>query len=79
MRRELRTRAARHGATASDHARCCANCRRTSPQGPSGRTPFDLDDYLDDYAVDRRLRNDLGLLWLVALDAAGPVRVEGVP
>ena len=25
------------------------------------------------------LRNDLGLLWLVTLDAAGPQRIEGVP
>ena len=49
------------------------------PQGPSGRTLFDLGDFLDDYAVDPRLRNDLGLLWLVTLDASGPRRVEGVP
>jgi poly-gamma-glutamate capsule biosynthesis protein CapA/YwtB (metallophosphatase superfamily) len=49
------------------------------PQGPSGRTLFDLGDFVDDYAVNASLRNDLGLLWLVTLDAAGPVRVEGVP
>jgi poly-gamma-glutamate capsule biosynthesis protein CapA/YwtB (metallophosphatase superfamily) len=49
------------------------------PQGPSRRTLFDLGDFLDDYAVDPRLRNDLGLLWLVTLDASGPRRVEGVP
>lgn len=49
------------------------------PQGASGRTLFDLGDFLDDYAVDPVLRNDLGLLWLVTLDAAGPRRVEGVP
>jgi len=49
------------------------------PQGPSGRTLFDLGDFIDDYAVDPRLRNDLGLLWLVALAADGPRRVEGVP
>jgi len=49
------------------------------PQGPSGRTLFDLGDFIDDYAVDQVLRNDLGLLWLVTLDADGPRRVEGVP
>jgi poly-gamma-glutamate synthesis protein (capsule biosynthesis protein) len=48
-------------------------------QGASGRTLFDLGDFIDDYAVDRALRNDLGLLWLVTLDADGPRRVEGVP
>jgi poly-gamma-glutamate capsule biosynthesis protein CapA/YwtB (metallophosphatase superfamily) len=49
------------------------------PQGARGRTLFDLGDFLDDYAVDRELRNDLGLLWLVTLDADAPVRIEGVP
>jgi poly-gamma-glutamate capsule biosynthesis protein CapA/YwtB (metallophosphatase superfamily) len=48
------------------------------PQGRSGRTLFDLGDFIDDYAVDPDLRNDLGLLWLVTLDAGGPQRVEGV-
>ena len=49
------------------------------PQGPSKRTLFDLGDFIDDYAVDAALRNDLGLLWLVTLDQDGPSRVEGVP
>ena len=49
------------------------------PQGPSGRTLFDLGDFIDDYAVDSRLRNDLGLLWLITLDAGGPLRIEAVP
>ena len=49
------------------------------PQGVSGRTLFDLGDFIDDYAVDRALRNDLSLLWLVTLDAGGPQRVEAVP
>jgi poly-gamma-glutamate synthesis protein (capsule biosynthesis protein) len=48
-------------------------------QGASGRTLFDLGDFIDDYAVDPMLRNDLGLLWLVTLDVDGPHRVEGVP
>ena len=49
------------------------------PQGVSGRVLFDLGDFLDDYAVDPLLRNDLSLLWLVTLDADGRTRVEGVP
>src|SRR5918992_2360581 len=49
------------------------------PQGPSGRTLFDLGDFLDDYAVDPVLRNDLGLLWLVTLDGRGPIRLEAAP
>jgi poly-gamma-glutamate capsule biosynthesis protein CapA/YwtB (metallophosphatase superfamily) len=49
------------------------------PHGTRRRTLFDLGDFLDDYAVDPLLRNDLSLLWLVQLDADGPGRVEGVP
>ena len=49
------------------------------PQGVRGRVLFDLGDFLDDYAVDPLLRNDLSLLWLVTLDADGRRRVEGVP
>ncbi len=41
---------------------------------------YDLGDFIDDYAVDRVLRNDLGLLWLVDLDDDGnPTRLEAVP
>ncbi|HUY23369.1 MAG TPA: CapA family protein [Acidimicrobiales bacterium] len=40
---------------------------------------FDLGDFLDDYATDPVLRNDLGLLFLVTLDAGGPRRLEAVP
>jgi poly-gamma-glutamate capsule biosynthesis protein CapA/YwtB (metallophosphatase superfamily) len=40
---------------------------------------YDLGDFLDDYAVDPRLRNDLGLLFLVDLDRAGPASLEAVP
>jgi poly-gamma-glutamate capsule biosynthesis protein CapA/YwtB (metallophosphatase superfamily) len=47
--------------------------------GVSGPVLFDLGDFLDDYAVDPLLRNDLGLLWLVDLDERGPVRLEAVP
>lgn len=47
----------------------------------AGRVPvlYDLGDFLDDYQPDPQLRNDLGLLWLVTLDQAGPVRLEGIP
>ncbi|MCZ7527493.1 MAG: CapA family protein [Acidimicrobiia bacterium] len=40
---------------------------------------YDLGDFLDDYAVDPVLRNDLGLLFLVTLDGFGPTRLEAVP
>jgi poly-gamma-glutamate synthesis protein (capsule biosynthesis protein) len=48
-------------------------------QGVAGRVLYDLGDFLDDYAVDDRLRNDLGLLWLVDIDEGGPRRVEALP
>lgn len=47
--------------------------------GVSGPVLFDLGDFLDDYAVDPVLRNDLGLLWLLTLDRDGPRRLEVVP
>ena len=40
---------------------------------------YDLGDFLDDYAVDAKLRNDLGLLFFVTLDRTGPKRLEAVP
>ncbi|MCT9930933.1 CapA family protein [Planotetraspora sp. A-T 1434] len=40
---------------------------------------YDLGDFLDDYIVDARLRNDLGLLFLVTLDEHGPIRLRAVP
>lgn len=40
---------------------------------------YDLGGLIDDYAVDRVRRNDLGLLWLVTLDRDGPTAVEAVP
>jgi hypothetical protein len=49
------------------------------PHGVAGPVLSDLGDFLDDYRTDRRLRNDLGLLFLVTLDAHGPVRLEAVP
>jgi poly-gamma-glutamate capsule biosynthesis protein CapA/YwtB (metallophosphatase superfamily) len=44
--------------------------------GLDGRVLYDLGDFLDDYAVDPKLRNDLGLLVLV--DLAGD-RLEAIP
>jgi poly-gamma-glutamate capsule biosynthesis protein CapA/YwtB (metallophosphatase superfamily) len=49
------------------------------PHGVAGQVLYDLGDFLDDYRVDPRLRNDLGLLFLVTLDARGPVRLEAIP
>jgi hypothetical protein len=40
---------------------------------------YDLGDFIDDYAVNPRLRNDLGLLFLVTLDEHGPVCLEAIP
>ena len=48
-------------------------------QGVGDRVLYDLGDFLDDYATDPQLRNDLGLLWLVTLAIDGPRRIEAVP
>jgi poly-gamma-glutamate capsule biosynthesis protein CapA/YwtB (metallophosphatase superfamily) len=48
-------------------------------QGIEGPVLFDLGDFIDDYAVDPVLRNDLGLLFLVDLGREGPKRLEAVP
>jgi poly-gamma-glutamate synthesis protein (capsule biosynthesis protein) len=48
-------------------------------QGVGPRVLFDLGDFIDDYAVDRHLRNDLGLLWLVELAPSGVGRVRALP
>ncbi len=45
-------------------------------QGVAPRVLYDLGDFLDDYRVDRELRNDLGLLCLV--DLSGD-RLEAIP
>jgi poly-gamma-glutamate capsule biosynthesis protein CapA/YwtB (metallophosphatase superfamily) len=47
--------------------------------GAEDRVLYDLGDFVDDYAVDPGLRNDLGLLFLVDVDADGPRRLEAVP
>jgi poly-gamma-glutamate capsule biosynthesis protein CapA/YwtB (metallophosphatase superfamily) len=48
-------------------------------QGVEGNVLYDLGDFLDDYAVHRQLRNDLGLLFFVELEPEGPRRIEAVP
>jgi poly-gamma-glutamate capsule biosynthesis protein CapA/YwtB (metallophosphatase superfamily) len=40
---------------------------------------YDLGDFIDDYATDPDLRNDLGLLFLVTFEHSTPVRLEAVP
>jgi poly-gamma-glutamate capsule biosynthesis protein CapA/YwtB (metallophosphatase superfamily) len=48
-------------------------------QGVEDRVLYDLGDFLDDYRVHSRLRNDLGLLFLVEFYEGAPRRLEGVP
>jgi poly-gamma-glutamate capsule biosynthesis protein CapA/YwtB (metallophosphatase superfamily) len=48
-------------------------------QGAEHAVLYDLGDFLDDYRVDPRLRNDLGLLFLVDLAEGRAHRLEAVP
>jgi poly-gamma-glutamate capsule biosynthesis protein CapA/YwtB (metallophosphatase superfamily) len=47
--------------------------------GVRDRVAYDIGDFVDDYAVDRRLRNDLGLLFLLSLEGGSPVTLQAVP
>lgn len=47
--------------------------------GVSGSVVFDLGDFIDDYAVDPLLRNDLGMLMVATLGEEGLERLEVVP
>jgi poly-gamma-glutamate synthesis protein (capsule biosynthesis protein) len=47
--------------------------------GVEGRILYDLGDFVDDYATDPALRNDLGLFFLVTFDGPEPVRLEALP
>lgn len=47
--------------------------------GVERRILYDLGDFLDDYAVDPELRNDLGLLFVVTVRHHRPVRLEAFP
>jgi poly-gamma-glutamate capsule biosynthesis protein CapA/YwtB (metallophosphatase superfamily) len=48
-------------------------------QGAQRAVLYDLGDFLDDYRVDPRLRNDLSFLILVDLAEGEPRRLEAVP
>src|SRR5262249_21738988 len=67
--RELRAAGARFLAGTSAHVF----------QGGEGNVLYDLGDFLDDYARNPQLRNDLGLLFLVDLEPDGARRIEAVP
>jgi poly-gamma-glutamate synthesis protein (capsule biosynthesis protein) len=47
--------------------------------GLLGQVLYDLGDFVDDYRVDPLLRNDLGILTFVTLDAEGPREIRVVP
>jgi poly-gamma-glutamate synthesis protein (capsule biosynthesis protein) len=47
--------------------------------GAGDRVLYDLGDFIDDYAVDPELRNDLGLLFIVTFASGSATRVEAVP
>jgi hypothetical protein len=49
------------------------------PHGAAPRALYDLGDFIDDYAVDPALRNDLGLLFLVTFADDGAIDAEAVP
>lgn len=49
------------------------------PHGVAPPVLYDMGDFIDDYAVDPDLRNDLSLLFLVTVDELGPVRLRAVP
>jgi poly-gamma-glutamate capsule biosynthesis protein CapA/YwtB (metallophosphatase superfamily) len=44
-----------------------------------GAVLYDLGDFIDDYATDPVLRNDLGLLFLVTFDHGRPSWLEAIP
>jgi poly-gamma-glutamate capsule biosynthesis protein CapA/YwtB (metallophosphatase superfamily) len=47
--------------------------------GVSDGVLFDLGDFVDDYARNRVLRNDLGLLWLLTIENSTVTSVQAVP
>ncbi|MGZ7023158.1 MAG: CapA family protein [Ilumatobacteraceae bacterium] len=47
--------------------------------GIGDRVLYDMGDFIDDYAVDPELRNDLGLLFIVTFAESRPVSVEAIP
>jgi hypothetical protein len=47
--------------------------------GVGDRVLYDLGDFIDDYAIDQELRNDLGLLFIVTFADGSPTQVEAIP
>jgi poly-gamma-glutamate capsule biosynthesis protein CapA/YwtB (metallophosphatase superfamily) len=47
--------------------------------GVADRVLYDLGDFIDDYARDPTLHNELGLLFLITVDGATPTRLEAIP
>jgi poly-gamma-glutamate capsule biosynthesis protein CapA/YwtB (metallophosphatase superfamily) len=47
--------------------------------GAAAQVLYDLGDFIDDYATEPHMRNDLGLLFVVTIDQRQLQRVEAVP
>jgi poly-gamma-glutamate synthesis protein (capsule biosynthesis protein) len=47
--------------------------------GAHDRVMFDLGDFVDDYAVDPLMRNDLGMFFLVTIESRRPTLLEAIP
>ena len=63
---------------------CCPRSRRDTGSEAVCRSAaapvlYDLGDFIDDCAVDRWRRSDLGLLFLVSIDSVGPAALTAVP
>jgi poly-gamma-glutamate synthesis protein (capsule biosynthesis protein) len=48
-------------------------------QGVGPPVLYDLGDFVDDYAVDPVLRNDLGLVFIATIEGSGLSGIEAVP
>src|SRR5688572_20438014 len=49
------------------------------PHSVGGQILYDLDNFLNDYAMDRRLRNDLSLLFIMTVNESNPVELKAIP
>ncbi len=47
--------------------------------GVAGCVLFDLGDFIDDYATNPTLHNDLGLMFFVEFEGATPVTIDAIP
>jgi hypothetical protein len=66
----------RAGGSRSDARRRPLGAHPAGPARAHAVRPWRLHRRL---LADSRLRNDVGLLWLITLDADGPLQIEGVP